>query len=260
MEISLGFWLALFLLGLSLGSFFNVVVCRLNQDDSPLRGRSRCPHCRKTIRWFDNIPLFSFFLLKGKCRDCKEEISWQYPLVEFATAVLTLGLYLLLIVNYQLPMTNYLFSLLVSYCLLIIFVSDWRFMIVPDEVLMVLGIAGLIFFAFFSPTSLSTRFLTGFLSSLFFLLLFLSTKGKGMGLGDVKLAFLIGFILSFPACLWAFFMAFLTGALVGVILILLNGKHLKSQIAFGPFLVFCTWVVFLWQDKINNFFLSILWP
>ena len=260
MEVSLGLWLVLFLLGLSLGSFFNVVVWRLNQGVSPLGGRSQCPHCQKTIRWFDNVPLLSFFLLKGRCRDCQKAISWQYPLVEFITAVLTLGLYWFLIANYQLPITSYLFSLFVSYGLLIIFVSDWRFMIIPDEVLVILGAASLTFFALYSPAGLPIRFLTGSLSSLFFLFLFLFTKGKGMGLGDVKLAFLIGFILSFPACLWAFFMAFLTGALVGVILIWLKGKHLRDQIAFGPFLVFCTWMVFLWQDKINNFFLSILWP
>jgi len=254
MGISLGlWWLFLFVFGLCLGSFFNVVICRLGQGGSSLGGRSRCPHCRKTISWFDNIPLLSFFLLRGRCRWCKKPISWQYPLVELATAILTLGLY-------WLPVTSYLFSLLVTYCFLVILVSDWRFMIVPDEILVILGVASLAFFIFFSPIGLPVRFLAGSLSGLFFLFLFLVTKGKGMGLGDVKLVFLIGFILSFPACLWAFFMAFLTGALVGVILILLKERRLKSQIAFGPFLVFCAWVVFLWQDKISSFFLSVLWP
>jgi len=218
-----------------------------------------CPCCRKKIDWFDNIPLLSFFLLRGKCRWCKKPISWQYPLVESVTALLTVGLYFLLITNYQLLITYYLFSLLVSYCFLVIFVADLRFMIIPDEVLVVLCLAGLVFFAFHSPALLPVRFLSSFLSGLFFYFLFLLTKGKGMGFGDVKLAFLIGFLLSFPFLLWGFFLAFLTGAFLGVILILLGRGRLKSQIAFGPFLVFCAWVVFLWPEVVNQFFLSVLW-
>jgi len=260
MVISLGLWLGLFALGLSLGSFFNVVVYRLAKGGSPLKGRSFCPKCKKKISWFDNIPLLSFVLLNGNCRHCGKPISWQYPLVELATALLTVGLYFWLIYNLQLTIYNFVFYLVVSYCLLIIFVSDFRFMIIPDEVLIFLSVISLLFFGLYSPAVLPFRFLAGFSSGLFFYLLYELTKGKGMGFGDVKLAFLIGFLLGFPFLLWAFFLAFLTGACVGVILILSGRKRAKSKIAFGPFLSFNTWVVFLWQGVINSLFLSVLWP
>lgn len=204
------------ILGLAVGSFLNVLIDRLPKGQNVLTGRSRCDYCSKTLRWYELIPLFSFFIQGGRCRRCHKKLSWQYPIVELATGI-----------AFFYGVHPLLFS-----SLLVIFVADLKYQIIPDSMIVigVIGVIGAIRENFFAAAGAAG----------FFLLLYVITRGRGMGLGDVKLAFLMGLILGFPKIVIACYLAFLTGAAVGVILILLGKKRWKSKIAFGPFLVIGT--------------------
>ena len=229
-------------LGLVIGSFLNVVVYRLPRGLGFVRGRSFCPKCKHKINWFDNVPVISFLILKGRCRFCGRKISWRYPLIELLAGALFYLSYL--------SHLSFLSYLLIC-GLVVIFFIDLEHQIIPDEIVIPLSVLFLGYRLLTNIQYLISNFLiTGIVSFLFLYLIHLLTKGKGMGLGDVKLAFLMGLVLGFPKIVVAFYLAFLTGAFVGVILILLSRAKLKQKIAFGPFLVFGTIFSLLWGEKI----------
>jgi prepilin signal peptidase PulO-like enzyme (type II secretory pathway) len=258
--------LLLLLFGLAIGSFLNVLVYRLNTEQSPLKGRSFCPKCRHQLAWKDNLPLLSFGLLRGKCRYCHSPISWQYPIVEATTGLITVFLYIWFagINNFQFGVFNlsgsltfdFVFTLFISYSLIAIFVSDVLYLTIPDEVVIFDLILSLVFL-FLQRYQISIiNLITALAAAAFFYFLVLITRGKGMGLGDVKLALVMGLILGWPKIIFAMELAFLTGALTGVILILIGRKKMKSKIAFGPFLCAALWVVIVW----GNSFVVYFWP
>ena len=229
-------------LGLVIGSFLNVVIYRLPRGLGYVRGRSFCPKCKHKINWFDNVPVISFLILKGRCRFCGRKISWRYPLIELLAGALFYLSYL--------SHLSFLSYLLIC-GLVVIFFVDLEHQIIPDEIVIPLSVLFLGYRLLTNIQYLISNFLiTGIVSFLFLYLIHLLTKGRGMGLGDVKLAFLMGLVLGFPKIVVAFYLAFLTGAFVGVILILLSRAKLKQKIAFGPFLVFGTIFSLLWGEKI----------
>lgn len=239
-------YLILFILGLVVGSFLNVLIDRLPKGEEILFSRSHCDHCRKPLRWFELVPVGSYLIQAGRCRRCHRKISLQYPLIELATAMMFLSVNLLVD-------KNIFFALALASALLVIFVADLKYQIIPDSML-VLGLVSSLFLPVFSLS----HFLSAVLATFFFYLLYLITKRRGMGFGDVKLAFLLGLLLGWPFTLVAFYVAFLTGAITGVILILVKNKSLKSQIAFGPFLILGTVVALVWGQAIINFWHSLL--
>lgn len=229
----------LFLFGLCVGSFLNSLVYRLNEGNlkSFIFGRSVCPKCKHKLEWRDNTPLFSFVLLGGRCRYCQKPISIHYPLVELATGILTVSIFF-----------HGLFYLFITYALVAIFLSDLLYQTVPDEIVYpAIGVA-----LFYSIINHQSSIISGFLAGLFFLILVLITKGQGMGMGDVKLAALMGLFLGYPKIIVALYMAFLTGAIAGVILILLGKKRFGEHIPFGPFLIGSTFVSLFWGEIIWN--------
>lgn len=233
----------LFVVGLVFGSFFAALSFRLPRKLSVVVGRSFCPRCKKQISWYDNIPVLSFLLLGGKCRFCKKPISWRYSAIELTTAV---G-FLLIGPN---PFYLLLFSIL-----LLIFVVDFEHQIIPDTFVF-WGLGFVTFYLLFIiPDSLFPSLLTGFVSSLILLLIHFVTRGRGMGLGDVKFALLGGMIVGIKLWLIWLFLAFLTGGIVGIILILARRAGLKDKIAFGPFLVFSVPVTLIWGERI----MRLLW-
>lgn len=219
-------------LGLVVGSFLNVLIWRLNDSKAPKfwQGRSLCPKCKKPIAWLDNIPLLSFLLLGGRCRHCGKKISWQYPLVELIAA---LAFWL---VGWQAPLL-----VLVS-AFIVVFFSDWIYGLIPDE-MVVLGVIA----SFFSGWR---DWGTGFLAAAMLFLIVLVTRFLGMGLGDVKLAFLMGFFLGWPKVGVAFWLAFVMGGLAAGILLLLKRKRFSDRIAFGPYLVLGTIISALWSNNL----------
>ena len=267
------FYLAIPLFGLVMGSFLNCIIYRLQTGESFLKGRSFCPHCRHELSWQDLIPIFSFLILKGRCRYCQKPISWQYPLVELATGII----FLLIVWNLEFGIClefgiwNLLFYLLISCFLIIIFVYDLKHYIIPDAVIYpAIAIAFLyqlfrmlnfvnwnLFGIWNVESGILRPISSAFLASLFFLAIVFLSQGKWMGLGDVKLAFLMGLFLGFPNILVALFLAFFIGAIIGIGLIISGKRTLKSEVPFGPFLITGTFIALFWGNQITNWYLSL---
>ncbi|MBI2053744.1 MAG: prepilin peptidase [Candidatus Staskawiczbacteria bacterium] len=261
-----------FLFGVSSGSFLNCVIYRLEKKQK-LAGRSYCPDCKKQLKWQDIIPVFSFLFLKGKCRYCKNKISIQYPLVEISTALIFSIIFNFsrqsgippsgTIFSFQF-LLNILFLFYIAGALIIIFAYDLKHYIIPDKVLFPTIIIAVLYRIFnfsnfkFQISNLSELFsyvIAALLASGFFLAIFLFSRGRWMGFGDVKLAVLMGFILGFPDILVALFLAFFLGAIAGVMLIILKKKGLKSEIPFGPFLIAGTFLAMFWGKEIIEWYL-----
>lgn len=235
--------------GLVVGSFLEAYTFRYPRGISVLKGRSFCPKCKKNLAWYDNIPVFSFLLLKGRCRNCSKSISLRCPLIEIATALGFVGIWFLSLEPVFLIFLILIFSLLVA-----IFVIDLEQKIVPDE-LVFAGFGLTVFYLLLiSPSTLFTSLAAGFGAALFLLLIHLATRGRGMGLGDVKFAVFAGTLLGWPMMPVWLFTAFLTGAVVGTILVLAKKVSFGKQIAFGPFLVISLIIVFIWGEKFINLF------
>jgi len=275
---------AIFLLGLIVGSFLNCVIYRLEKEESFLKGRSFCPQCRHQLTWRDLIPTFSFFILKGKCRYCHQKISWQYPLVEIATGLLFVSIFNYLSVArvgfveaspHLTPfasvlanegfafsdLQNFLFYSIISCFLIVIFVYDLKHYIIPDRVIYpAIGIT--FFYNIYQLTVNNQRlainnFSSAILAATFFLAIVLVSRGKWMGIGDIKLAFLMGLILGFPNILVALFLAFFLGAIIGLGLIISGRKTFKSEIPFGPFLITGTFIGLFCGGQIINWYLRL---
>lgn len=230
-----------------MGSFLNSLVYRLEIAET-LMGRSHCPQCRAKIRWYDNVPLLSFLMLQGKCRDCEQKISWQYPLVEVITGIvfLLVGKYFFVLedTGAWIDTAFYLFSFS---ALMAIFVYDFKFMEIPMIVIWTGVVAALVYALYFDWSNFyqgmdifQARIFSGILGGgiafLFFFFLVWVSKERWMGMGDAYLGILVGLIVGWPLVLMALFLAFTLGALFGIGLILLKKKTLQSQVPFAPFL------------------------
>jgi len=243
--------LLIFILGLVVGSFLNVVIIRLETKESILLARSHCPKCKKTLKWYHLVPVFSFLIQKGKCAYCHKKISWQYPILEIST-----GLLFLIIIIFNL---NLFFYLIITCFLIIIFAYDLKHYIIPDKIIYPAIVIVFIFnlITNYQLPVTSYWLLSAFLASGFFLFLVLISRGKWMGMGDVKLAFFMGLVLGWPNILLALFLSFILGAVIGVALIILKIKKLKSQVPFGPFLVASTFIAMLFGEQIINWYIGL---
>lgn len=237
-----------FLFGLSIGSFLLVLADRIPRNEGIITGRSHCDYCHHPLSPLDLVPLFSFLLIGGKCRYCKKKLSRYYPVSEASTGILFVITYIA-VGSVSIPFL--IFSLFIVSCLIVIFFSDIQYGIIPDKIVYPALIITLLFQFADNFTQMPSYIFSSAGAGLFFLALFLITKGKGMGFGDVKFATLMGLVLGFPGIVYSLYIAFLTGAAVSLILILWKQKTLKSTIPFGPFLVFATLVVFLFPQVIE---------
>jgi leader peptidase (prepilin peptidase) / N-methyltransferase len=251
--------LFLFLIGSAVGSFLLVIIDRLPRGESFISGRSHCDYCNHTLSWYDLFPVFSFITLQGKCRYCKKKLSIKYPLFELVTGLLFVLTYVMLVNQLILigPPNQYLalpFYLFVVAALIVIYMIDLRFSIIPFAIVIPLTAVTFLFRVFATDSALLTYLLSGFGAFLFFLLLFLVTKGRGMGFGDVVYVFFMGLLLGFPGIVVGLYIAFLTGAAVSLILVVAKQKKLHGgTIPFGPFLVLGTYVSLLWGDQLFGF-------
>ena len=240
-----------FILGAIVGSFLNVVILRYNTGRG-IGGRSFCFSCGAIIRWFSLIPILSFIVQGGKCKECKSKISWQYPFVELITGLAFLSIF------WTFGFDNLAFYLFISALLIIIAVYDFKHKIIPDGVvylLIVSALANLCYqYFFFGDTSAPWSLLTGAVLALFLAALWLYSNGEWMGLGDAKLVLALGWLL--PPCLGvsAFVLAFWIGAVVGIALVLFVSLSKKvfghrvgmtSEIPFAPFLIIGFFAVLL---------------
>lgn len=253
------YYFLVFIFGLAIGSFLNVIIYRLDKKASAFEGRSRCPKCRKHLKWYDNIPLVSFALLRGRCRNCHKKISWQYPIVELATASAFLINAIVLVSRPQLITADVeaIFSLLTSFLftsfLIVIFVYDLNKYQILDKVSIPLIITALVLNLFFY--SFWNLILAGLIGFAFFGLQYLISGGKWIGDGDIRLGLAMGLMLGYPKVLIGLFLAYLIGSLVAVGLIIFSKKNMKSRIPFGPFLAGATYLIFLFGDYLLKLFI-----
>lgn len=250
--------ISVFILGACIGSFLNVLIDRLPRQESIFLKRSHCDNCKKTLSSKELIPLFSFLFLKGKCRSCKSKIPKRLFWVEAISGLAFLtGLFLYL--SARVDITALLFSLIIFSILLVIFFTDIEDGIIPDETIAGLIGVSFVWILFFKQNAFLNHFITGAILLLLFFSLFSITKRRGMGLGDVKFSFALGFFLGFPRVVAAVYLAFLTGAIASIILILWGKKKLRGDtIPFGPFLALATFITYLIGDQIIRVVLGII--
>ncbi|MBI5140305.1 MAG: prepilin peptidase [Candidatus Vogelbacteria bacterium] len=224
----------IFILGTIIGSFLNVIILRYNTGRG-VTGRSACFSCGGAIKWFSLVPVLSFVAQRGKCKNCKSKISFQYPIVELMTGLLFLALF------WKFGFGNLFFYFFISALLIIIAVYDFNHKIVPDGVVYLLilsALARLVYQYFvFGDMNATLSFLVGGIISMFLSALWLFSNGRWMGLGDAKLVLGLGWLL--PPCQGAsaFILSFWIGAVVGIILMLFQKTRMTSEIPFAPFLI-----------------------
>lgn len=234
--------------GLIVGSFLNCLIWRMYQDESML-GRSYCPKCKQQVSWYDNIPVISFLILRGSCRQCHKKISWQYPLVEIMTAILFYLSFARAIMSPQFSLLLVRDWLLII-TLIIIFVYDFRWQLVPMNLVWPMTIIIIVLNTFLGIPIINIIF-SGLLVGAFFLTQYILTKRKGLGEGDIWLGVLLG--ISFPSFNQLFlllFLAYMSGSIVGLVLMFIKKKSSKMKIALGPFLAFGAIITLIWGEQI----------
>ena len=252
----------LFTFGLAVGSFLNCLIYRLEIDSKPT-GRSFCPSCKHKLSWKDLIPFFSYLLLRGECRYCGKGISIQYPLVEIATGALFVLVGIAVNPILVLEYIKLLLALIIFSLLVVVFVYDFKHFIIPNKIIYP-AIFGTFLLAAVEGFLASNYFLTltyiatGAVTFLIFLAIYLITKGKGIGFGDVRYAFFMGLFLGFPEVLVGLFLSFVIGAIIGVVLIVAGSKGRKDMIPFGPFLVLGTTIAYLWGSQLIEIYLDLI--
>lgn len=230
-----------FVFGNLIGSFLNVCIYRIPRGESVVNPPSHCPKCGYKIKWYDNIPILSYFVfLRGKCRQCKEKISIQYPLIEIFTGLIVVIIYF-----------RYYFSLLTLilwvFCSILIVLSiiDIKEYILPDRLTFSLIIIGFIVALLFDITNIERVFIGASVYAFPFWIIYgfgeAFFKKEVMGFGDVKLASGIGALLGYTSFgkFWMFLtIAFVSGTIISLLLIALKIKSRKDMIPFGPFIAF----------------------
>lgn len=240
------------IIGLVLGSFYNVVGLRVPMKKSVVRPRSHCVKCKNILTIIELIPVFSYVMQGGKCRNCKAPISPIYPLVELLTGILFAFSPFIVGWNINLLICYVLISLLV-----IITVSDLAYMIIPDKILIIFASIFLLLQFTISERAWIDVLLGAIIGfGLLFFIAFIS-KG-GMGGGDVKLFALLGFVLGVKLVLLAFFFAVLSGALFGMLFLLLGVVKKRQPVPFGPFIAFGTLTSYFFGEKIVHWYFGVL--
>lgn len=247
--------LFIFIVGIVFGSFYNVVGLRLPKGESLIKPGSHCPNCNHKLSWYENIPLLSYIFLKGKCKNCKCHISVMYPLVEFLTGILFLISFRLFGIS-----ANFFMGIVLSSLVVIIFVSDSKYMIILDSPLIISSILVLIIkYYYFGFDVVWKSLLSGlFVFIMMYLLMILGNylfKRESLGGGDIKLSFVAGLALG-PAMgmLYICLAAFL--ALPYAIYVMIKNK--ESMLPFGPFLATSMLLIFYNMDFFTRFIETIL--
>ncbi len=243
--------ISFFLVGTIFGSFYNVVGYRIPKGESILYPSSHCPKCNHQLKTLELIPILSFFFLGRKCRKCKTKISWFYPLFEFFTGILFSISYLVFGLSIEC-----LYSIVFLSMLVILIISDYQTMTIPDEVLI-----------FFSGLLILIKYFIGGMNSIgislfhaigaFIIMLFIKLLGdflfkkESMGGGDIKLLAVFGFVLGFPLSLISIFLAAIIALPISLIILKIKNTH---EIPFGPFLAISAMIIFLSDINIQEIY------
>jgi len=224
-----------FIFGTAVGSFLNVCIFRLPEQKSIIKPSSQCPYCHHAIRYRDNIPIISFVLLRGRCRDCGNKISFRYPLVEFISGIMSLLLFL----KFGFSLQFFIFFIFTAVLIVITFI-DLDHQIIPD-VLTLPGIPLFFLAAVFLINVSWKEALLGLLigGGVLFMIAFvyeLISKREGMGGGDIKLLAMIGGFFGWKSLIFILLFSSFAGAVIGIAAMIINKQDMKYAIPFGPFL------------------------
>lgn len=257
-DLEIFYVLSAFVIGSCMGSFGNVLIYRLPLGESVL-GRSRCQNCKKTVAWYNNIPLFSYFLLRGSCSSCKFKFSFRYVVVEFITAVL----FSLVILKYGLTWLS-LEYLIFVFALVTASFIDIDHMILPDEITLgglCIGIIG-------AAVNIERSFFEAFLGFLLgggalwlvAYIYYVFTGREGLGGGDIKLLAWIGAILGWKAIPFVILSSSILGSVVGFAISNGRKNKLKTMIPFGPFLAIGAILYLLGLKSVGVWYLQLFFP
>jgi leader peptidase (prepilin peptidase)/N-methyltransferase len=269
----------IFILGICVGSFLNVLIDRLPNDETIL-GRSHCDNCKKTLESHELIPIVSFLIQRAKCRNCKSNLSWQYPLIELITGLMFVLLWVFppklfmmvvfpnLAVAYSTPnilidpsiltwqyVTAQLLLMSLFSSMLVMFMTDLKYFIIPHWIQLSFAVitVALYFVGDVDIHLLVYRLGCGIVTMLPFLCLYQFTKGRGLGFADVILAANIGLLAGIKYGFIAFYISFIVGAVIGSFLLFFRKKGMKSKIPFGPFLLIGVVLMIYYFDPISSF-------
>jgi prepilin signal peptidase PulO-like enzyme (type II secretory pathway) len=259
----------MFAIGTAVGSFLNVILYRTLKGEQWMTGRSYCDHCHRPIPWYLNVPLLSYVVLQGRSRCCDQPLSLSHPVIEVLAGSLFMwwywGFHLFFnLTQAPLQVLQPLFWLSVGVMLLVITVVDVRYLIIPDELTVTLTILTVVYritlvsLGAMQFNDLVNTTLAAFGAVGFFGLLWLITRGRGLGFGDVKLVFALTLLMGWPKMLVGFFASFVIGAVVGVLLILSRRHQWKQPLPFGPFLILGTGVALTLGEQIWTWYSGLL--
>ncbi|MCE5211935.1 MAG: prepilin peptidase [Deltaproteobacteria bacterium] len=241
-----------FISGAAIGSFLNVCIFRIPAEESIIRPASRCPSCLQPIRFYDNIPILSFLLLRARCRDCGAKISWRYPLVELITGLLAL----LLFIKFGLTLDFLVYFAFTAVLITISFI-DLDHQIIPD----ILSLPGIPIFFLLAVFVVKVPWMEaaiglliggGVLFAIAFLYEFI-TKREGMGGGDIKLLGMIGGFLGWKSLIFILLVSSVLGAIVGISVMVIKKQDMKYAVPFGPFLSAAAVAYLFWGDAFMRF-------
>ncbi|MFO7636305.1 MAG: prepilin peptidase [Clostridia bacterium] len=238
-------------LGLLIGSFLNVVIYRLPLEKSIVSPGSACPSCNTRLKPMDNIPVFSFLFLKGRCRYCKAPISVRYPLIEGLTALVTVLVFLVVGLSWSL-----LFHLVAVYVLIAVFFIDLEHMIIPDSLVVVLLVNAILYVVIVREVPFLDAGIGFLAASLPLFLIAWATKG-GLGGGDIKLMAAMGVFLGWKSILLSLLIGCVLGALVSLGLMVFKKKKKKDLIPFGPFLCMGIVIAMFYGEVIIQWYLRL---
>jgi leader peptidase (prepilin peptidase) / N-methyltransferase len=244
--------LAVVVFGLCVGSFLNVCAYRLPLGESIVHPRSRCTSCGRTLTWFDNVPVLSWAALGGRCRSCKQPVSWMYPAVEVVTALVFVITYL----TYGLTLLS-LVRVVFACALIVLFVTDLQHKILPNVITLPGIVVGFVCSVFLPPGWMSS--LIGLAVGGGFLLAiaeaYYRIRGQeGLGMGDVKLLAMIGAFLGWKLVLLTLVFASFTGSLAGGVLIASGRGNMKYALPFGTFLAVGALFAATWGEPIADWY------
>ncbi len=255
-----------FALGAIVGSFLNVIIHRYPHEQSIIFPPSHCPHCNAPIRWYDNIPLISYLVLRARCRACGQPIAWRYPLVELANALF----YLALFMHTGTTVGFLLLAAIISMTIVLIYI-DAEIQILPDAIdlpglLIGVAIGALAIGASYPTLTLSSSLVDALLGALFGASVLLAIIGiywlvrrvEGMGQGDVKMLAMIGAVLGWRAIPGVLLLASIAGAAIGVPLALRSGRGMQLPLPFGVFLGLASLAVLFFGPTLSSWYFSLM--
>ncbi|RDW16439.1 prepilin peptidase [Oceanobacillus arenosus] len=246
------FILLFFLFGITFGSFYNVVGLRSPKNETFVNDRSYCPSCKHQLSWYELIPVFSFFIQGGKCGHCKSKISNIYPTIELLTGFLFAFSFWKIGFEWEV-----ITALLLISMLMIILVSDIKYMVIQNKVL-VFFLPLLIIMRVVQPLEPWWSPIVGAIVIAVILAIIILVSRGGMGAGDMKLFAVLGIVLGVEKVLLAFFLSCLLGAVIGMLLMLFNIIKRRQPVPFGPYIVFAALIAYFYGDSMIDWYLGFI--